>query len=269
MPRPKKTLQVFPHVPTRGDTLVASTQDLLKQIEPADEGASTSTAPQLAPRVWALKVSSLILLIDSTTMLKRSNQRFAQHIVNYQVPDDPKSTSKNTHMAIRKYLKDGKLGGNQIKGGLQPLTRYRLLLQMGSILGYDVHDTTYGERVVYEDDISDRFKSILKDLNPWYGRARVISDAMESGKAMDDVPSIWRELETDSNMEVSAEATFKLNREMFASNISVLVGSIIDSQKALVHQVKCNLQVLAYMVHWHMTVSTKSCYLLLISSHVH
>ncbi|KZP03985.1 hypothetical protein FIBSPDRAFT_904609 [Athelia psychrophila] len=177
-----------------------------------------------------------ISLENSTNMLKRLNQHFVHHIINYQVPTDPKSASKNTHEAIRKYLNDGKLGGNQIKGGLQPLTRYRLLLQMGSILGYDVHDTTYSEHIMYENTLSDRFRSILKELTPWYGQARVISNTILSGKALDDIPSIWKSPE--NGMEVSAEMSFQRNLTTFAANISTLVRSIMDSQKAIVHHVK-------------------------------
>lgn len=184
-------------------------------------------------------------------MLKIVNKVFADNIINYDVPEDAEDPN-GSNRAINRYLMNGKLEGKKVKAAIQPLMRFRLLLQLGSSLGFNVHDITCGERTPYTGSISDRFVPILRDVSKWYNPARKVERAMSSAMYMTDDYTIWQ---TDPSS--SRDVSLNLDRNAFVTNITTLVKGILDSEAALLYKVKGNLQVLAYMVHWHMTVSAK------------
>lgn len=189
-----KTRQQLSNVPTRRDTLAASAHQLLDQIQPAAEGGSTSAASVLTPSVSALKVSTLGLSVYNTYMLKRLNQDFANNIIHYEVSGTHEKALL-ANKAINQYLQDGVIPkGNSTKPAIQPLIRLRLLLRLGSVMGYNVRDTTYGERTSYSDELGSCLGVVVKDLMPWYSPAREVSTAILSSQARLNAkdPSIWK-----------------------------------------------------------------------------
>lgn len=182
--------------------------------------------------------------------LKTANQSFANNILNYTVPDTEDNANNK---AIKQYLKDGKLDSHRIKAVLQPLLRFRLLLQLSSSLGIDVPDiTSSSERAPYTETPRDRFKPILNDLSKWYEPARKVQKALPSFRQSYDKFRIWK---TDPLS--SGDVSDPSNLREFVSSITTLVRGIMDSKTALLHQVQSNVHVLAFMVQWHMTVSAK------------
>lgn len=109
---------------------------------------------------------------------------------------------------------------------------------------------TSGEHVQYTKKITSRFAGLLGDLSPWYGPARKVSEAISAAMPVDDETSIWKG--GDNPLDVDQRA--------FAVNITNLVNSTLNGKLAIVHRVKANLEILAYMVKWHMTVSAGTLY---------
>lgn len=182
-------------------------------------------------------------------MLKIVNKVFADNIINYEVPEDTEDPN-GSNRAINRYLLNGKLEGTKVKAAIQPLMRFRLLLQLGSSLGFNVRDITCGERTAYQGTVGDRFAPILRDVSKWYNPARKVQKAMSSAMHMADDFTIWK-----TDPASSGDVSLRLDHNAFIANITTLVKGILDSEAALLYKVKGNLQVLAYMVHWHMTVS--------------
>lgn len=195
------------------------------------------------------------------------NKAFANHVVHFNVPktvalskadmaaENPQDrVIRMSTDTINKYLKDGVITGQptQIRAAFQPLTRFRLLLQLGSTLGFETRDATAGERMPFTRTIPTRLIEILEDLTPWYSPAKKLSSVIATAMVVDDDTSIWKK-GSGSLSSIPLDAP----QEAFATNITNLVNSTLNIKLSTLYRVKGNLQILAYMVKWHMTVSTK------------
>lgn len=167
---------------------------------------------------------------------------FAQNVIDFDVPDDP--LNRVACNAITRYMTDGLIQGNQIqvRACVQPLARFRLLLQMSSALGIDLQGLSTPERIPYDGKIPGRFPTIIRELSPWYSSARILKEAISSSMSIDEE-------------NICVTGAMDKRQLAFVTNITNLVRSTLNGKLATVHRVKANLEILAYMVTWHMTVS--------------
>lgn len=196
---------------------------------------------------------------DTLLLTVGMDKTFAENIINYTLPDKDNELDKKCQEAISQYLQTGLVSGDhsQVKAIIQPMMRFRLLFQVASSLGFDSAEMDSAERIPYGLKLSARFNMLLSELQPWYGPARALKGALSPFAQVEDDLSVWK------------EGSVNQDQESFAQNIGNLVKSTLNSKLAVVHRVRANLEILAYMVKWHMTVCSKLLYLLLISSNLY
>lgn len=106
-----------------------------------------------------------------------------------------------------------------------------------------MEDLLVGERHEFDLALPDRLRSIIAKLKNWVSPAQKFKNAI--GMAMVD--------QHDINI-FSDYPKLSQEQDVYSKNLHTLVQSTVNSQHALVHKVKANLQMVSYMINWHMTV---------------
>lgn len=171
-----------------------------------------------------------------------ASQRLANTVATFSVGTgtDPAT------LGLRQMLVDGECAGGQAHVSnhkAQVRTKYMLLEKVASTLNCAPWAITQVTRVQSTEPIHSKIKPVLKATHRWPGIFKVIRDhlARESGASGSTVvyppPQAW------TGPQQSHLRTLKL-----------LDGVLKSASKSDYYVVEANVQMAAFMVHWHSTV---------------
>lgn len=192
-------------------------------------------------RVRYSKSYSCTLLTD-----KYLQQQLAENVATFHTD----KTQDQYMKAVDQILSDGVMQGgrNYIQNyKSQVVTKYALLERLATTLGCAPVDTSLKNRVTLTENIQDRLQSVLKHTVQWHQIGR---------NMLTHLSNIVHHEEQVFTSPVPA--TLSDIGHTFCRNIKWLLGAQGSFRTADVAIAEGNLQMMAFMVHWHATVC-ESC----------
>lgn len=183
---------------------------------------------------------------DTAALCVSSNrflaQGLAQSVQTFHLDDRGDGYPK----AIEKLLQDGQIGGGrnyERNYKSQVITKYMLLDRVATALGCTSGETSSKSRVPFTEVIHDRLKPIVQGTSQWHRIGREMQTHLISM--------------TNHEEELFAgpmPANLDARDQTFCRNLGWLWGAHSSFLKADVAIAEGNLQLMAFMLHWHATV---------------
>lgn len=183
-----------------------------------------------------------------TILVLRNLYAVSQGLANMVATFSPGTETDNWSDGLRDMLQDGICAGGQnhvSNQKAQVITKYMLLQRLSAALKCAPWHVVPPSRVQSKEQIHAKMKLVLNGAERWPGIFKTMQDhftSMDNAQFSSFKPPAPRALTTTQGAHLRA--------------LKILSGARISSRQSDYSIVETNVQQVAFMVHWHSTVSS-------------